>query len=268
MCFDAVSLNISGDQFYQEGDIEGAIGEFNKALELDPENVNVHNSLGVCFGVLEDYAKAAASFAEAARLDPSEPMAVYNQGLIHLMTDGGRKKALDCFLKADALGEEIFEIAFQIGKLYLEMEKPEEGKAYMEKAAAIRPFSSIAHRYLGNCCEAMGMAEAAVSAYKKAVKQNPNDAEALSALGVLLDRAGENSEVVETFYRHSVEIAPENGLFRYRLGTLYLKNDLLDQALAEFRKARELGYDSTRDIDDTREQLDAAAKRQACGNAS
>jgi len=262
VCFDAVSLNISGDQYYQEDDIEGAVEEFQKALELDPVDVNVHNSLGVCYGVRGDYRKAAAAFETATRLDPSEPMSRHNQGLVYLMAEGDREKALDYFLKADAIGDEIFEVAFQIGKLYLELEKPEKGKGYLEKAAAIRPSSGIARRYLGDCYEVLGMTETAVSAYKSAVKQNPNDAEALSALGFLLDRIGENSEIVATFYNHSVEIAPENGLFRYRLGTLHLKEGDLEQALAAFRKARELGHDSTRDIERILERLDAGTNER------
>ena len=58
--FDAVSLNISGDTYYQTGDIDRAVQEFMTALRLDPDNVNVHNSLGVCFGVLGDYDQARA----------------------------------------------------------------------------------------------------------------------------------------------------------------------------------------------------------------
>jgi len=262
VCFDAVSLNISGDQYYQEDDIEGAVEEFQKALELDPVDVNVHNSLGVCYGVRGDYRKAAAAFETATRLDPSEPMSRHNQGLVYLMAEGDREKALDYFLKADAIGDEIFEVAFQIGKLYLELEKPEKGKGYLEKAAAIRPSSGIARRYLGDCYEVLGMTETAVSAYKSAVKQNPNDAEALSALGFLLDRIGENSEIVATFYNHSVEIAPENGLFRYRLGTLHLKEGDLEQALAAFRKARELGHDSTRAIERILDRMDAGTNER------
>ena len=106
--FDAVSLNISGDQYYQEGDIDGAIAEFHKALELDPENVNVHNSLGVCYGVREEYQKAAASFETASRLDPSEPMSLYNRGLVRLMADEGAPEALRCFSRRICPGRRYF----------------------------------------------------------------------------------------------------------------------------------------------------------------
>ena len=64
--FDAVSLNISGDEKYQAGDIEGAIHEFESGLRLDPANVNLHNSLGVCFGVLKQFERAWGEFDPSA----------------------------------------------------------------------------------------------------------------------------------------------------------------------------------------------------------
>ena len=91
--FDAVSLNISGDTFYQKGDIDSAVKEFKTALALDPSNVNVHNSLGVCYGVMGNFDEAKAAFLETIRLDPEEIMAVYNLGLVHLLTDQ-KEKAL------------------------------------------------------------------------------------------------------------------------------------------------------------------------------
>ena len=89
----------------------------------------------------------------------------------------------------------------------------------------------------------MNLTDEAVSAYKTAIRQNPNDADALSALGYLFDLQGENPEITTIFCQQSVDIAPENGLFRYRLGSLYLKRNLLKEALEQFQKADELGHD-------------------------
>jgi tetratricopeptide (TPR) repeat protein len=241
--FDAVSLNISGDTLYQKGDIHGAIMEFKAALLLDPSNVNVHNSLGVCYGVLGDYVKALEEFEETVRIEPEETMALYNAGMANLLMDN-RDKALEYFLDADRKEEDIFEVAFQIGRLYLEMGKPEQGKKNLEKAIRLNPNSGIALRYLGECCVAMDLTDEAISAYKKAIRQNPNDAESLSALGYLFDLKGENPEITAIFCQQSIDIAPENGLFRYRLGKLYLKRNQLEDALEQFRKADDLGYDA------------------------
>ena len=89
----------------------------------------------------------------------------------------------------------------------------------------------------------MNMTDEAVSAYKKAIRQNPNDADSLSALGYLYDLQGENPEITTIFCQQSVDIAPENGLFRYRLGSLYLKRDQLKDALEQLQKADALGHD-------------------------
>jgi len=253
--FDAVSLNISGDKLYQNGHIHEAVEEFKKALLIDPSNVNVHNSLGVCYGVLGVYKKAFEEFKTAIRLNNNEIMAIYNAGLINLFM-GNRDNALKFFLVAGRIREDVFETAFQTGRLYLEMGKPVEGKNFLEKAAKLRPESGAVFRCLGKCYAALKMRNRAIRSYKKAVKLNPYDAASLSALGYLFDIQDENPEIATVFCQHSVEISPENGLFRHRLGRLYLKQNRLDEALTEFLKATELGHDSHQFIEEIR-KLDA-----------
>ena len=246
--FDAVSLNISGDNLYQNGDIDGAIAEFKTALLLNPSDVNIRNSLGVCYGVLGDYKKALKEFQEALRLDPNELMAVYNIGLLNML-NGKIHDALKYFLDADRKkDDDIFEVAFQIGRVYLDMGKSELAKEFLEKAVKLNPESWSALNSLGECCTALNMTDEAISTYKKAIRQNPNDAEALSALGCLFDLLGENPEITTIFCQQSIDIAPENGLYRYRLGSLYLKRNQLEDALIQFQKAHDLGYDARKII--------------------
>lgn len=241
--FDTISLNISGDRLYQEDDINGAIEEFKTALMLDPLNVNVHNSLGVCYGALGAFEKALEHFEQAVQIDPGEIMALHNAGIVNILINN-KDKALKLLLKAESMGEDIFEVAFRAGKLYLE--KGEFGKArkLLEKAVKLRPKSGTAFRYLGECYAAVQMTDEAICAYKKGIRLNPNDAYSLSALGYLFDLQGEDFEITTIFYQQSVDIAPENGLFRNRLARLYLKQNQLEEALAEFKKAHDLGHDS------------------------
>jgi tetratricopeptide (TPR) repeat protein len=242
--FDAVSLNISGDNLYQNGDIHGAIAEFETALLLDPSDVNIRNSLGVCYGALGDYGKALKEFKAALKLDPDAVMVLYNIGLVKMLT-GKNAEALKYFLDADKKKEEdIFEVAFQVGRVYLDMGKSEMAKEFLEKAVTLNPESWPALHSLGECCTALNMTDEAISAYKKAIRKNPNDAESLSAIGCLFDLLGENPEITTIFCQQSIDIAPENGLYRYRLGNLYLKRNQLEDALIQFQKAHELGFDA------------------------
>jgi tetratricopeptide (TPR) repeat protein len=224
---DAVSLNISGDHLYQTGNHQGAVEEYREALLLDPSNVNVHNSLGVCYGMMEMYDAAEAEFEAALMLKPDEVMALFNLGVICLLT-GRKEMALDIFMKAAAIDDGIFELALLTGKLYLDAGNPEKARSFLEKALDCRPKSGTALRTLGACFSSLSLLRDAVAVYTRAVKNNPNDAESFSQLGQLYDMIGENPEIARLFCQQSVAIAPENEVYRERLDRLMQKRQMTD----------------------------------------
>ena len=65
------------------------------------------------------------------------------------------------------------------------------------------------------------------------------------------------------FCRESVQLSPENGLFRYRLGQLYRKQNRLDDALVEFKKAEQLGKDASEEISEIEKKSSPKATRSA-----
>ena len=253
--FDAVSLNISGDKCFEHGDTEAAIREFQRALALDPANVNVRNSLGVCYAVLGDYEEALQQFAAAVSLDSREYMAIYNIGLVHWLL-GRKEGALNHLLQASALRGDVFEILFQIGKLQLDLHQPHAARENLEHAGRLRTKSGGIYRYLGDCYAALDLSEKAITAYKKAIKFNSSDPTALSALGCLFDGKGENPDISLMFCRESVKLAPENPLFRHRLGALCLKQNRLEDALEHLEAAARLGRDTAGDIRRVRERME------------
>jgi tetratricopeptide (TPR) repeat protein len=252
--FDAVSLNISGDRLFDKGDLKGSIEEFQQALRLDSANINVHNSLGVCYGLLGEYDKAKLEFNSALKLSHTEVMAWYNMGFTFMLS-GDRHKALDLFLKANAINQDVFEVTFQTGRLLMEMKQPESGKKFLKRAAALEPASGAVFRYLGDCYAKIGDVDAAIAAYKKAIKHNPSDAASSSAMGCLFAEQEENPDIALMFCQESIQLAPENGLFWYRLGQLHLKQNRLDDALKAFKEAERLGKDASDYITEIEKKL-------------
>jgi tetratricopeptide (TPR) repeat protein len=252
--FDAVSLNISGDRRYQTGDIEGAIDEFNKGLLVDPTDANLHNSLGVCHGILKAYDEALAAFDNADWLAPGEVMAIYNKGYI-LSLQGNREAALACFLEANDREPGVFEVAFHIGQIYMETGAADDARPYLEAATRANSRSGPAFKSLGACLEKLGLTKEAIRSYKSAVKINPGDAESLSVLGRLYTERGESLDVAEVLCAQSVRLDPENGLYRHRLATVYLKQGKLDDALSEFELALSLGHDSQSEVEKTQRRM-------------
>ena len=255
--FDAVSLNISGDRHYQAGDIAGAMEEYKNGLLLDPADVNLHNSLGVCHGVLKDYNHALSAFEYAIWLAPEEVMPIYNKGYILLLT-GKRKEALTCFIEADACEPNVFEVIFHIGQTYIEMGATDKARPYLEAATLANSRSGPAFKSLGACLDKLGLTKEAIQAYKSAVKINPGDAESLSLLGRLYTERRESLDVASVLCEQSVRLSPDNGLFRHRLGHIYLNQGRLDHALAEFELAAALGHESQPQIEETQDRMMAS----------
>ena len=112
----------------------------------------------------------------------------------------------------------------------------------------MNPDSSPGHFFRGECLRKMGRREAAIQAYGAAVQRNPNDAGALSALGLLYNEKNENPEISMLFCEKSVELAPEDGLYHYRLGTVMQHQGEVHKALDIFEKAQTLGYDAAEKI--------------------
>ena len=255
--FDAVSLNISGDRHYQAGDITAAMDEFQKGLLLDPADVNLQNSLGVCHGVLKDYDNALAAFEKAIWLAPEDVMAIYNKGYV-LLLQGNRELALECFRQADDREPNVFEVVFHIGQTLVEMGKNEKARPYLEDAVRINARSGPAFKSLGACLDALGLTREAIQAYKNVVKIYPEDADALSILGQLYTRLGESLDVAAVLCEQSVRLRPDDGVFRHRLGNVYLNQGKLDHALAEFELADSLGHGSRSQIEATQDLMMAA----------
>jgi tetratricopeptide (TPR) repeat protein len=248
--FDAVSLNISADKLYQYGDVDGAIAEFKKALAVDPKNVNVHNSLGVCYGVQGKLDLAVDAFQTAIRLDPGDVMATYNLGLAHLK-QGNQEKALRLFLDAHKLDGDNPEVAYQIGLCYRDKGDIDVALEFFQVAAKNTHRGAHIFRALGEGYLQKNLLREATKAYEKAIRLNPTNAESLSALGRLYGTIGENLEIAIVLCRESTKIDPDNGLYRRRLGKLYLQSGNYEKALEQLKRAAQLGEDCADLIRDT-----------------
>ncbi|NOY70184.1 MAG: tetratricopeptide repeat protein [Deltaproteobacteria bacterium] len=254
VAFDSVSLNISGDKYYQTGEVEKAMDEFRLALLLDETNANARNSLGVCYGVRGEHDRALAEFLETIRIDENELMGLYNAGYIHMLKKE-YDKALTYFSRAAKIDENIFELAFQMGRIFLETGHPEDALKQFKTAVSLKPDSTSANRFYGDALTAADRPKEAINAYKTALRLQPHDAEALSALGFLYEMEEKNADIALMFCKNAVELDPENGLFHHRLGRVYYNRKKFEDALAEFEKASDLGYDADEYIARSRKEV-------------
>ncbi|MCB9482065.1 MAG: tetratricopeptide repeat protein [Desulfobacteraceae bacterium] len=222
--FDSVSLNVSSDDFFQKKDIENAIAELEKGLLLDSRDYNILNSLGVCFAAKKDFDRSLSYFEKAYETsDKKFIMPLYNQGLIHYLQNK-ISTAEKIFLKALEFSDNFYEIPFYLGKIKFDQKNHKQALEYFLMAESIKPESATVLNYLGEIYLMGNDLENAFLVYKKSLKFLPDNPYALSAIGFIYYMKGENREISRTFIKESLEMEPDNPLFKKRFELVSKEN--------------------------------------------
>lgn len=241
--FDSLSLNISGDKRFEAGDLDGAVDEYKKGLALNAEDLNILNSLGVCYGYQRRSDLAMASFDRVLELDPGNVPAHYNRGFA-LAMDNKPEEALECFRNAARSAPDNFDVLFHRGKMAFELDLQDEALETFARAEKLEDSRPIIYRYLGQALVRAEQKEKAIDAFKAAVRNDPEDALSLSQLGVLFLEKETDPEVALSLVRQSVDLDPTNGLFRHRLARALTSTGNLTEAEAEYRQTLDMGVRS------------------------
>jgi len=147
----AEALNRAGADKYARGDIEGALVDFTKAIELDPGLPEAYRNRGMMRMVKKDRNGALADFNKAIELNPRYLGAYNSRGFVEA-SEGNTKDALADFSRAIELN-------------------PRDPSAYNNRGIVLINKGDI---------------EGALADYRKAIALNPRDAWSYLNRGVAL----------------------------------------------------------------------------------
>jgi tetratricopeptide (TPR) repeat protein len=241
--FDAVSLNISGDIYFNEGDLAKAVREYKRGLKCDNLDVNLHNSLGVALAMMNKLSPALQSFKNGLAIDTENFMALYNLGLGE-QTRNRKSEALQYFEKAlqyynhEEGAEFVNDLRLQLGILSCELGKHEAALAYLVPWQLENNTAQNAgrvHYYLGKAHYGLKNNQKVMEALQRALRFNELDDRAMNLLGRVYLEEGEGNEIALSLCRKSIELEPSN--LRY---VLYLGEVLL--RCGQYREARKNLY--------------------------
>lgn len=242
---DAVSCNICGDSLFGEGDLPGAVREYRLGLEIDPKNINLLNSLGVTYALLDRDSDARISFEQVLQLAPDDPMAMYNLGLI-AKNLGEYAHAITYFEQAarfyNTSGEDAhigLDLQLQLGILCCHTKQYESALNYLQMWFEQCPSETKKQRnlrFLGEAQYACGLAGDAMNTLQHAINVDSYDYQALSLLGMIILQKNEGKEIALSLCRKSVELEPGSPLLLLRLAQAELQCEHFDLALQYCRK--------------------------------
>ena len=227
LSFDATSLNISADRRYQLGEYDLATTDYQKGLEINPHDVNLMNSLGVCYGISNELDKAHAQFENALEITPDDVMVIYNIGLIYMIKDRP-EKAIEHLKKAHDLDGEVFEVELLLGQLFVKTDDQDQALNHLKAAARLNSASGLTLRLVGEIYLSRDQYEPAAQKFNAAIKLNPSDAVSLSGYAKSLEMQNKNLHIALTFAKNSIDLDPGNPVFEERLESILEKIEAAD----------------------------------------
>jgi len=145
----------------KEGNTNGAIAQYRKAIEINPHLPGVHYELAELLGTSQDPAikKQAEQEYRAALVDnPRDEKSVCELAEI-AVTKADEKEAIAMYSKAVELQPDDANAKLGLAKLLLEMNKPDQALPLLEASVKLEPTNATAHYRLGTLYKKLGRAD-------------------------------------------------------------------------------------------------------------
>lgn len=190
--------------FLRENQPARALVELSKAEQLQPDDPEVKNSLGLAYWAKREPGMAEVKFKEAVALDPKYSDAWNNLGALFI--DGGRyEDAVSAFSKAlENVYYSTSERALtNMGWALYKLGRLGEAKKKLTEAVDLAPTFALAHKNLGLVLADMGDHRGAVTQFDHTLRLYVLDQETHFARGTSLlklgDRVGAKGSFEEAF---------------------------------------------------------------------
>lgn len=201
---------ILGISYLQEQDPTRALKEFLTAADLDPRNADIQGSLAQAYHLKKAWPEAEKHYLKALRLSGDDPQVQNN-----------------------------------LAALYLDMERWDDAIRYFRKASENLLFTNqaLALTGVGYAHARKGENLEAVSAYQKALQENPRSMQARLLLAESYYALDRTELAVEELLR-VVSQSPGEVRAHFQLGLAYMKAGKKEKAAASFREVLRLAPES------------------------
>lgn len=221
-----------------DGDAAAAVLYFRRATEAAPEDAALWTERGQAHLALHDYAPALEAFARAITLAPNNLAAQLGAAKVNLAL-GNLHLALNQAENAVRADPESAEALLCLANVQAARGQAAEAEAGYEEAAERAADPAPALLALAKLHLSQGRAAAAVDALQRAARANPNWDEAIGALGDAYAAAGDPAMAIQA-YREANRLAPRAPQHLLKLGRTLRTQGQLDQAIAHLLQARDL----------------------------
>jgi tetratricopeptide (TPR) repeat protein len=178
-------------QMVKKVNAEDVIG-YERVIQLEPTSVALHDDAAGLYLDLGQPDRAAAHFAESARLKPESAATHFNLGLALTLT-ARVDEAIVQYRRALAIAPDYVLAHNNLGSVLLRRGNVAEALQHLREAVRIDPSNAEAQNNLGLACREHGDVEEAIGHFRQAIQLRPRWASAIDDLAWTLATAREDS---------------------------------------------------------------------------
>ncbi|MFA5050168.1 MAG: tetratricopeptide repeat protein [Candidatus Micrarchaeia archaeon] len=169
---DARTYYQQGNDYYEKGDFEKAIENYNMAILLSPVFSEAYFNRALSYYQLKNFEKGIKDYSKAAELDPKNPIIYNNRGDAYYRKQDYHTAVKD-YDKAISLNPEYLKAFYNRGLSYASLEDYDKAVEDFTKVVELKDDFAEAYHLRGLAFEYNGNLDKAVSDYEKAIKLNP-----------------------------------------------------------------------------------------------
>ena len=223
-----------------------------------------------------DYVRARLEYRNAAKIQPTDPRAIYSLGLVE-EAEGNLQPAIAAFTLAEQQAPNYVPVLLKLSQFYLTVKNPEESRRRIWKALEVSPTNARAHALLGSLYlaerdiphaqeeidaafshdktdmvafsvqsgiyVAQGESQKALDILKAAIEAHRNEISFYLLMATIYSEKGDMAEI-EKIYRTIFSLFPDQIRFRFDLAKILQETGKADKAEALYRETAQLFPDN------------------------
>jgi tetratricopeptide (TPR) repeat protein len=186
--------------FARSGKPDEAIANYQKALQIDPQNAVAHYNLGSLLGMRGNVEESKKHLEQAIRFDPYYAEAYSNLGNVYLML-GNTKEASSTYRRALELNPGFDDTRFNLGMALLRGKEFNSAAEQFQLLVKKNPDNAEAQFLLGNALAAGGKLDDAIEKFREVIRLKPEFEDAYVGLARSLATVGRADEAMKVYQK-------------------------------------------------------------------
>ncbi|RIL09448.1 MAG: hypothetical protein DCC75_06505 [Proteobacteria bacterium] len=241
---EALHSYLAGQLAYDKQDFEGAVGNFSKASGLlDTPVPLLSGRLAELYVRSGDLTKALEETEKALKVEPDNlQLLMLQAGIFQALERDAEAETI--YLRMIAADRDRVDPAILLSGMYARQQKFDQAVSTLKALGERKPNEPIVVYYLGREYEQAGDLNRSEQYYTKALGLDPKNEQFQKDL-IRLAIKQEDTEKLRAVCQRLVDQDPSNSLARKILGQILLGESKLDEALSHLKVVEETEYDAT-----------------------